>query len=240
MDFYYVVRRSPEWACGRINWDDALAIRDMWDRSFNVSYMTFRRFLNDLREENLKNTKFKKVYDSYDPALRRLMLPGKIVFPIDDDDWFHDDILDIIEPLIDEEGRAYRWQYVLFEKGVVAIQDNDNIGLINRYLYQSNNFCLKTPWYATLLDHTHVNRYYAHQADERYLDVALSVHNRNLASRSLWWFEIHNQEQLFEMFEKCKQDPPSGAVPPVFEKYVDRMQDFYRNRLKIQTKRKWL
>ena len=238
MKSLYVIRRSETWAKGGIDpW--ARPMQQLWDSVFSVSFLGYRKFLNSLHEENVATIPFTDRIEHHEFDLsRKLMLPGRIVFPTDDDDWFHPNLLEILEDRIDPEARAHRWRYGVLEKDKALVYGDHDYLDRSRWRYQSNNYCFTTPRINLDLDHCTFDVEYAGYPDERYIDETLSIHNRHLGSQSLWWHHpVNNAEDLIQLYRSFKQ-PPSGVFPAVFDDLIERLYDFYK-KIKIVKKRRW-
>ncbi len=74
-------------------------LKTAWNDIFNVSYNEYREKLHDIQKENLQEIVAKSGCSiMYLYELENLeQLNGKIVVPVDDDDWFVDNIFEEIE-----------------------------------------------------------------------------------------------------------------------------------------------
>ena len=64
-------------------------IAKMWDETFNISYVDFRKQLNCIQQENIKEIAFDNVINQFEYFDNNT----SIMVPTDDDDWFHPNII---------------------------------------------------------------------------------------------------------------------------------------------------
>jgi hypothetical protein len=116
----YIVRRPKEWiSYNHLTINNCQNLHNLvnsWNSIFNISYLDFRKALNKIRECNLKNTKFKNIINWLDqPRIKEQLKSNNFIYCTDDDDWYHDDIIDIIESCKTENYNSFRWNYLAYE-----------------------------------------------------------------------------------------------------------------------------
>src|SRR2546429_230354 len=104
---YIVVRHSPDWLSFDIESSRiflrSLGIKDsivvdfaaIWDRTFAVDYRTFRQRIKDISTRNYAAVADATVLDLADFERRRGGERDLTIF-VDDDDWLHGDVFNLI------------------------------------------------------------------------------------------------------------------------------------------------
>jgi DNA-binding transcriptional ArsR family regulator len=232
MKFVYVIRRDKDWInlnfssfyCEKWNVKN---IAEAWSNVFNMTYQTFRYHLNKIRESNVKKLKFDYYLEEF--QLNELK-ENYIVFPTDDDDWFADDIIEIIREHIDEH-KIYRWNFLEFSAGEVRNHVYPNWNL--DFKYQSNNYALVNPENHRLVTcHGFADRNLDIK-QEKYIPLNLSMHNRNLGSLSLLQHHRSNLNEALINWYFEYQKSIIGDIPICFQNYIDQMIDLYK-KLKLK------
>ena len=146
-----------------------------------------------------------------------------LFFPTDDDDWFHEDIIEItIDKL---EQNVARWKYMHLINAELAPK---KWGIPN---YQTNNFCVKSPCNISNFDQGDLN--YQNKKSQ-FIDENLSIHNKTIASISYWSNNKEiTQNNLIQGVENIKKMKIDNDVPNTFHKYIDMLYDLV---LKIKLK----
>lgn len=199
----YIVRRPKEWLnYSYLTITNNKILQELvnsWNSVFNISYLDFRKTINKIREYNLQNTQFKNIINWYDKTqIYQQVMSNNLIYCTDDDDWYHDNIIDIIESHKKENCKAFRWNYLAYTpKETMLLTKQEKWG--KYFLYQSNNYVLKTPLKfpfenCSQLEHGFINHKY-NFSDEYFITDSLSCHNKSLASRSLYYVKPKIQDQ---------------------------------------------
>lgn len=226
------VRRTKLWAEEYKHselWVDhwrADRIATIWNETFTMRYADFRRRLNQIQQENLQEVPFDCVVNQYE-----YKKDDSIVVPTDDDDWFHPDLI----PVLQERPQPSYWNFINYTEGRIAVQNtaaHDNM----MFVYESNNYSL------TNLDNELVLRDHSF-ADKHlkgtHIDGCFSVHNRSLGSLSLLRdrlvSSVKPHKELLAMYDIARKPVEVGVgVPEYFMKYVDKMLSLYRTELQVR------
>lgn len=208
------------------NWKADL-ISDMWNKKFKTSYIDFRRQLNDLQIENLKDINFSYIVNQYE----YIHSDNSIIAPMDDDDWFHPDIINTLK---DIKQSIVFWNFANYTNGEVTVKNPAKEHLL--FTFESNNYALHDPDEDLLLDHTTANKRLKNVGF--HVDATLSIHNRSLASLSLLKliydkYEITGKNDLLDSYEICRNPQILDDIPLYFLKYIDKMKKIYAS-LKIR------
>lgn len=237
MNFVYIVRRDRGWKDFRpsrvFDSHPVYPVMRQWNRCFNISYIEFRKFLNNIREDNLKQIKgLSECYDTYQQAaVNAARTKGNIILPTDDDDWFRHDVVDILSQVDWNMHPSARWKHGQLRDGRLDVWWCKGK---HDCWYHSNNYALRGPvnHYQLVTHHLTCNTAFSFKGLEQYLPYLLSIHNKSLASLSI--SQNNSMDDLVRSYELCREGPDSATIPIYFLEYVDRLTDFYRNKLKLR------
>jgi hypothetical protein len=234
----YIVRRSAKWLKYDTIDDPSFdhywlqkrnKLQEVWSQTFNVSYINFRKKINNIRENNLKQLKFKKIISFYDDQKIKniLAMPNQYVYFTDDDDWYHDDIIEIINSYSQPIYTSFVWKPISFHMN--RLFDATKFFM----KYNTNNYVLKTPLKFSNINywsiqHHQTNLIYEHSQDKLEIFEMLSIYNWNLGSVSKWNMDDISSSVLIKRLDLCRKEPNSNFVPQVFHKYIDQMLELYR------------
>lgn len=142
-----------------------------WDEVFNISYVEFRHMLHNLQKVNFVDMRFDEVVDSYHykPSDARIV-------PIDDDDWFHPNLIDTLREVQDS---IVFWNMVNYDLGKIWVRD----ALTDPIQFETNNYAVINQK-EEYLHHTYANKSWRNRIG-RHIPLTLSAHNRTIASLSL-------------------------------------------------------
>lgn len=255
MRFLYLVRRDRAWednfTCStkmnQVFKTDELT--QIWDRLFNISWREFRVRLNDLRKKNEHDLNPDYSLSSHQVHSCE-QLRDHLVVPTDDDDWFRDDVFDVLRQAVTPDHFAYRWNYAELtvtenrkhEMRVFSYPTNipypcwpldTNYDSIS-FHYQSNNYAIKSPKNLDIINfHSFADRQ-LDVRDEKFIPETLSIHNGSMASCSYLrriqrWYHGDMMEGLTQVHKLFKTEPVSNTeIPAYFEPYIDSMLSLYR------------
>jgi hypothetical protein len=135
---------------------------DNWNTTFNLTYLTFRRRLNEIANNSLNAD----VFDIYLPYhnddvifnLGNSSYSAYYVIPVDDDDWLHPNLYGILSPIINDcTDLHFAWNVEEQLRGSYAY--NLRQPFDKKYLL-SNSYCVKLPcYYPWLSRHTVYTQY---------------------------------------------------------------------------------
>lgn len=254
--FVYLVRRPKEWSkyktltknkdrfLSKQTVENACSLESVWNGLFDIEYVEFRKKLNKIREYNLKKTKFKYIINSFEDKKIPILLnkSNSLLYCTDDDDWCHDDIIDIVESKKLDKYESYRWCYFKYCPNELPILKEKTHPPY--FSYQTNNYILSTPLKFNYqqhkqIEHVNIDKIYKNSSKELFINEILSIHNKNLSSISLYNKNSITKRNLINLLTKAKDPPPKESIPYVFHKYVDQMIEMYK-KIKIKKINKFL
>ena len=201
-------------------------IANIWNNTFNISYTDFRKELNQIQQENIKEIFFDNVINQYEYKKN-----NSIIVPTDDDDWFNPQIISELKYYCKP---VMFWNFVNYSEGCVTVQKPFFHKM--KFIYESNNYSLINPQSEMIIkDHCCANDTLKNGF---YIDSCLSLHNRTLASLGLLKDKLlksnNPQRELLNLYETYHNTLEiSNDVPDFFMKYIDKMFDIYRKKLKV-------
>lgn len=237
LESIYFVRRSENWAkTYSVDCQDARQLEQTWNSVFNINYANFRQKLNAIRLENVKNCKgFSEIVESYDFDKNKLKEKNHLILPTDDDDWFHDDIVELVENKLQTDKIAIRWRYLQWGNEYLNLKKNDKWRPY--FYYQTNNYALCTPFDFSLINNHGIADknydYWSQNNLEQFVDENWSIHNKSYASRSFWGGRL-DRESLLNAAHQSKDLSIPAEVPYVFHKYIDMLNELTHKLLKIK------
>ncbi|MDX1564249.1 MAG: hypothetical protein R3236_02530 [Phycisphaeraceae bacterium] len=191
---YIVVRKTIDWknaeAVERKLIEGFRPTLELWNRTFSIPYHLFRARLKHIAQENLS-----RVQRAVLAPLDRVP-DGAIVVPVDDDDWFSEDLVARIREAYRDSVRGYYWERAVLEarpgrvfrkwfgKGSRSFDQADH----SRYTCGTNNYAVvnKEDWRNLALHHVQASRQFdAHGDRVQALPGMLGIQNRNLASQTV-------------------------------------------------------
>jgi len=181
--------------------DTLRPVVEMWNACFNIPYHEFRQRLKIIAQLCLGRVEDVR-YASFKSAP-----PGALLVPVDDDDWFSPDLVHRLRQAFDPSIPCYYWTRHILELERTKRRWK---GLLKEFLtgcviFATNNYAVCNLGDLTEVAPRHMKvREHFQAAQVRYLPVALSVHNRSLASRSILGVRPIPREQLVEYFERYK------------------------------------
>lgn len=190
---------EPAYICIRetVDWADEAAFRAqlppeyaptiaLWDATFNIPYHLFRHRLREIASANLSQVRGAHIAAWDDvPA-------GALVLPVDDDDWFAPDAVEVVQAARQPDRMLYRWPIEFLETPIdwmhaVALMGRRWFGTAPKWICSTNNYALIKTADATRLFRSHVAASHwvaANAARTGVLREHVSLMNRTLASRT--------------------------------------------------------
>ncbi len=219
-----------------------IKLRNIWDNTFNTSYEDYRNKLHEIQKENIKEIIAKSgcsvmyLYELEDLK----QLSGKLVLPVDDDDWFVDNIFEELEKFETSDNYTCRWSswrlsyYSLINCPITFVNFSKN-----KFHYLSNNYSIKSPNSKNhLSSHEIMNDEYIKglHDDESYFSNYLSLHNVHLGSLSFLrnMMKNHHNEYMSSLLN-CFKELPCDYTNTYFDKFVFKLYDLYKT-MKIKFK----
>lgn len=211
-----VIRRSQAWREFRLRPGDFYVERAaaMWQTAFGSSYESFRRSLHEIQKENFARVGFDVVCDLDD--YQQHLNEETVLFPTDDDDWYHPDLLGVVMPQA-ANFRWCNWPHVVYALNRLEARAE---------VCATNSYCLRSPVDAGLVDnHERARRRLKDSEDGLLLEECLSLYNWSLASLS-FLKKVASAEQLRAHYRECLR-PLSRPSPDVFDPHLRRMAELY-------------
>jgi hypothetical protein len=228
---YIVVRRTTDWtdeagAWAQLPYGFALLV-DLWNDTFEMSYFHFRQRLKEIAQANLA-----RVEGAVTAALEDVP-PGALIAPVDDDDWFSPELTKVVLANRDARYRGYRWPSRFLEVPPDFAQWR---GAMRRRLFPStpllwlcttNNYVIEnSPDVGPLLgSHMKASDWFKqNDAAVKFLDVPLSLQNRNLASQTSLlyrsavmtrWKLVRRHRQYRALYARPPRALPAWCRPSV-------------------------
>ncbi len=158
----------------------------VWNQSFNSPYHLFRQRVREISRINLSALPGAACVDWNDVP------QGELVLPVDDDDWFAENVGTVLEKARDGQHHMYRWESSFLE---VPIDFGHRLYLLKRRLFRTPpKFICTTNNYAVVKSHqseplfrSHIRAsewFHSHRKSVKELGTSLSIMNRTLASRT--------------------------------------------------------
>ena len=223
------IRRTKKWA-EQYEFSDiyddfwkASHIAKVWNETFNIDYINFRKQLGLIQQENIREVAFDNIVNQYDYVGNN----STIVVPTDDDDWYHPDVVFILR---EHCKPVMFWNFLNYNQGAITLYDS--LHKPELFQFESNNYAVIKPDENVLKDHVVADQKLRNKGF--YIDACLSMHNRSLASLSLLKPLLSGdfKSELLRLYDKYRQQP-TGDVPSYFCKYIDKMLKIYREELKV-------
>jgi hypothetical protein len=222
----YVVRRSKAWiATYQPETQMGRNTQKRWDSIFRFSFSEFRRSVNEIRVFNRQRIGFDVEYGIDDYP----WFPEEgIILPTDDDDWFSPLLPEVLEAVT--FSKAARWHYTAYwQDQWEVIEPPYPAGY---WKFQTNNYALQMPCQQSWLG----NEFAEHDlpGHDVYVDQALSVHNKHLASQTFWSLDKQrrswqnaSRSELLTIAETCYRTPECAEY--VVE--IELMKSLYKRLL---------
>jgi len=187
---YICIRQTTNWANEAEFWSqlptEFKPTIQVWNQSFNIPYHLFRQRLREISRINIAAVQNTACLDWKDVP------EGALVLPVDDDDWFAEDLGIVLEKARDHQRPGYRWESSFLE---VPINFGHRLYLLKRWLFRTppmwicttNNYAILKSDQSEPLFRSHIRAsewFLSHPADVKELGSGLSVMNRTLASRT--------------------------------------------------------
>jgi hypothetical protein len=217
----------------------SLMMQNLWNRTFNISYVEYRKQLHRIQQENLNdvaNLSGCDVVYSYEIESIKKIPKDTLILPCDDDDWFIENIFDEIP----EFENSCRWGCIklstdvdyITKEGVTVGDRLGTFGSAWRLYFLSNNHVIKNPTnFKQIMRHSHMNyKFVTGVYNSMYLDKYLSVYNYHLGSlaflnRAIFRYKLKMQN-LLQDFQKV---PDLATVPIYFHKLIYRLFELYKS-----------
>lgn len=187
---YICIRQTTNWADEAEFWSQLPSefkpTIQLWNQSFNIPYHLFRQRVREISRVNIAAVKNAVSLDWQDVP------DGEMVLPVDDDDWFAENVGIALEEARDDRRHGYRWHSSFLE---VPIDFGHRLYLLKRRLFRTppkwicttNNYAvLKSNQSEPLFrSHIHASEWFQnHLEDVKEVGTGLSIMNRTLASRT--------------------------------------------------------
>jgi hypothetical protein len=187
---YICIRQTLNWKNEAEFWsqlpDEFKPTIQVWNQSFNIPYHLFRQRVREISRMNIAAVKNAVCLDWKDVP------DGALVFPVDDDDWFADDVGIVLEKAREDGRHGYRWNSSFLE---VPIDLGHRLYLLKRRLFRTppkwvcttNNYAILKSHHSEPLFRSHIRAsewFQSHPEEIKELGSGLSIMNRTLASRT--------------------------------------------------------
>ena len=187
---YICIRQTTNWANEAEFWSqlpcEFKPTIHVWNQSFNIPYHLFRQRVREISRLNIAAVKNAVCLNWKDVP------DGALVLPVDDDDWFAENVGIALEKARDDRRHGYRWHSSFLE---VPIDFGHRLYLLKRRLFRTppkwicttNNYAVLKSNYSEPLFRSHIRAsewFQSHPEDVREVGTGLSVMNRTLASRT--------------------------------------------------------
>lgn len=208
-------------------------ILNIWDSVFKTSYIEFRKCLSNLSKLALKDVKFDNIINQYQYSVPS----NDIVVPVDDDDWFHPNIIEVLK---NTNANLVYWNILNNTEGALQFFNPSNTKV--PFVFETNNHALFAPKNKEyILNHTILNR--DSKGKGHYINDSLSLHNRSIASISLLGEKllghrsnniIHDKKKaLLELYEKYQEIDVTLQHPAYFDDYLEKIKTIHK-KIKIR------
>ena len=197
-------------------------LKNAWNKCFRINFQSFRESLRKIAENNRSKMK-PKFYDvlNYPSAqINQIMnRPGSMVFPTDDDDWYHENAINCV--VENNPKSLVRWNYTELILGRIKNRKvKEEQDWKNCYRYQTNNYAILTPKPNEFLRSHHLD-VCASNFKELLIDENLSIHNKTPASLS-HPRELYNPEELAMQVDEFINNTSSLKLPE-FSQEIDML-----------------
>lgn len=208
---YIQVRRT-------LDWKDRAAVEkglvekfrpkyEMWNATFNIPYHRFRQRVKEIAELNLSRVENARIVTPQDPIPADAMIA-----PVDDDDWFSPEVGNRLGEVTDPAIFGCHWIRHILEperhrrrfKGLLKE------ALTRRVILATNNYAFRNRPGVEILLRDHLSaglRLQSTPAELRYFHLALSIHNRSMASQTVLAITrpTISREELIQIYQQHRQ-----------------------------------
>lgn len=156
---------------------------ELWNATFNIRYHSFRQRLHEIARLSWSRIQNACIADE------GTVPENAIIVPVDDDDWFSPELGNRLGWETDLSIFGYHWiRHILEpERRRRSLKGRVKEALTGKVIFATNNYALrKRPEIARMLS-SHLeasNCLHERPSEFRYLPLALSVHNRSIASQT--------------------------------------------------------
>jgi hypothetical protein len=187
---FICIRKTLDWANEAEFWSQLPREFEptvkVWNQTFNIPYHLFRHRVREISRLNIAAVQNAVCLDWKDVP------DGELVLPMDDDDWFAEDVGIALEKARDARRHGYRWASSFLE---VPIDFGHRLYLLKRRLLRTPpKWICTTNNYAVLKSHdseplfrSHIRAsewFQSHPESVAEVGKGLSMMNRTLASRT--------------------------------------------------------
>jgi hypothetical protein len=178
---------------------------ETWNLTFNIPYHEFRQRLKSIAQLNWDRVENASCI-TYNEAP-----PGALLVPVDDDDWFSPDLANNLREAFNPSIVCYRWiRHILEpERHRRSIKGRIKELLTGKVIFATNNYGIRNfPQLAAFVaSHMQASRHFQDNPGAvKYLPVALSIHNRSLASQTVLRMRqpTISRDELIESFGRYR------------------------------------
>ena len=218
-----VRRIEPKWLNFEIskiggNWN-AIKIIETWNKTFNVSYVNFRKSLRDISQRNLSKSFGEILY--VDKFLNSMFEQKNIVYAIDEDDFIIDGFKERIFSHLSPDTKIYCWNHLILDERGIGHKKTEPHTMCN-----GSNYLMNTPIpYEVLMRHGAASKFFMN-SKRKIIKENLTLKNHNISSLSLYLNGDPTKDMMENYLIKYKETNCQGTEG--FETVVEEMMELYK------------